>query len=121
MFGLGVQEMLVILVLGVLLFGSKLPNIGKSLGKTIVEFRKGLHGVEEEIAGATRDPEPSHAAPQPARPPERLSPAVPKFEETAGLAPAKMEEKAEPKLDAACPAPAKMEAEKAETASPVHA
>ena len=99
MFGLGIQEMLVILGLGVLLFGSKLPSIGKSLGKTIVEFKRGLHGVEDDIDQAARtEPAPAPAVPQPVRPPERLSPAVPKFEEQGEKAEAKPVEKVEPRL-----------------------
>lgn len=43
-------ELLVILVIGVLLFGKRLPEIGRSLGKGIVEFKKGLRGVEEDAA-----------------------------------------------------------------------
>ncbi len=38
---LGIQEMLVILVIALLVFGpGKLPEIGKSLGKGIAEFKK---------------------------------------------------------------------------------
>lgn len=49
MFGLGGQELLLLVVLGVLLFGRKLPEMGRSLGKTAVEFRKGLKGLEDEV------------------------------------------------------------------------
>ena len=51
--GLGMPEMLLLLLLGVLLFGRKLPDIGRSLGKTVIEFKKGVSGVEEEISSAT--------------------------------------------------------------------
>ena len=36
---------LIILVLGLLFFGRRLPEVGKNLGKTIVEFKKGLNGT----------------------------------------------------------------------------
>lgn len=49
MFGLSHWELLIILVIALLLFGRKLPEVGKSLGKGIVEFKKGLKGVSEEI------------------------------------------------------------------------
>lgn len=42
-------ELLIILVVGLLIFGSRLPSVGKNLGKSIVEFKKGIKGVEEEI------------------------------------------------------------------------
>lgn len=43
-------EWLVIAALGLLFFGKRLPEVGRSLGKGIVEFKKGLKGVEEEVA-----------------------------------------------------------------------
>jgi sec-independent protein translocase protein TatA len=46
---LGVLEMLVIMGIAVLLFGKRLPEVGRSLGKGIVEFKKGLRGIEEEF------------------------------------------------------------------------
>jgi sec-independent protein translocase protein TatA len=42
-------EWLVIAALGLLIFGKRLPEVGRSLGKGIVEFKKGLKGVESEI------------------------------------------------------------------------
>ena len=49
----GPPEMLIILVIAVLLFGKRLPEVGRSLGKGLVEFKKGIHGIEEEIESAT--------------------------------------------------------------------
>ncbi len=49
MFGLGVQELLVILVIVLVVFGpSKLPQIGSGLGKAIRDFKKGISGDEAE-------------------------------------------------------------------------
>ncbi len=42
-------EWIVIGIVGVLLFGKRLPEVGKSLGKGIVEFKKGLKGIEDEV------------------------------------------------------------------------
>jgi sec-independent protein translocase protein TatA len=50
-FGIGVQELLVILLICLLIFGAdKLPEIGKSIGKTIREFKKSLKdaGVSDD-------------------------------------------------------------------------
>lgn len=49
MFGLGAMETVVLCGLGLLLFGNKLPDVARSLGKTLVEFRKGWKGLEDEI------------------------------------------------------------------------
>jgi sec-independent protein translocase protein TatA len=63
-FGLGPQEILLLVVAGVLLFGRKLPDIGSSLGKTIVSFRRSMQGIEDDIQGAPAT-QPIPALPQP--------------------------------------------------------
>jgi sec-independent protein translocase protein TatA len=42
-------EMLLLMGLAVLIFGKRLPEVGRSLGKGIVEFKKGLSGAVEEL------------------------------------------------------------------------
>jgi sec-independent protein translocase protein TatA len=79
MFGLGGTEMFILLILGVLLFGKKLPEVGRSLGKGLVEFKKGLSGIEDDVTGSLRQAE--VAPPPPARPPQRIAATAPKFEE----------------------------------------
>src|SRR3954470_17422928 len=45
----GVTEWIIIGAIGLLLFGKRLPEVGRSLGKGIVEFKKGLKGIEDDI------------------------------------------------------------------------
>jgi sec-independent protein translocase protein TatA len=52
---LGAQEMIVLLIIGVLLFGRKLPEVGRYLGKSIVEFKKGIKGLEDEYESIPND------------------------------------------------------------------
>ena len=55
MFGIGVPEMVILGILGVLLFGKRLPEVGRSLGKGLMEFKKGVSGVQEELERAAND------------------------------------------------------------------
>lgn len=49
MFGFGgPYEILIILVIVLLLFGKRIPSVMRSLGSSIVEFKKGVGGIEDE-------------------------------------------------------------------------
>jgi sec-independent protein translocase protein TatA len=50
MFNIGPQEMFILFLIIILLFGAKrIPEIGKSIGRGIQEFKKGMREVENEI------------------------------------------------------------------------
>ena len=52
----GFEEWIVIAIIGVLLFGKRLPEMGRSLGKGIVEFKKGLKGIEDDVETSSSQP-----------------------------------------------------------------
>lgn len=53
MFGLGTQELLIILVLVMIVFGAgKLPQVGGALGKGLRNFKKGMNDADSEIEEA---------------------------------------------------------------------
>ena len=49
MFGLGPMEIMIVGVVAVLLFGNRLPEVGRSLGKGLIEFKKGLRDIQSEV------------------------------------------------------------------------
>lgn len=58
--GLGMQELLIVLVILLLLFGStRLPQLARGMGKSIKEFKKGINDGEDdadrEMADARRE------------------------------------------------------------------
>ena len=47
MFGLGPMELLIVAAVVLLLFGTRLPKVMRSLGEGIVEFKRGVQGIED--------------------------------------------------------------------------
>jgi sec-independent protein translocase protein TatA len=61
----GPAEMVIIAIVALLLFGRRLPEVGRSLGKGIVEFKKGLREVQDEVNKPSEDPPASKPPTQP--------------------------------------------------------
>ena len=45
---IGTTELIIIAIIVLILFGSRLPTVMRSLGQGVVEFKKGVQGIEEE-------------------------------------------------------------------------
>lgn len=77
MFGIGVPELILILVVGLIVFGpGKLPEMGRSLGKGIREFRKASNALTAAINAPEPPPAPPAAAAQPAAQPAQTVQAM---------------------------------------------
>lgn len=48
LFNLTQWELIAIVAVGLLLFGSRLPSIARSLGKSVTEFKKGVKDIQAE-------------------------------------------------------------------------
>ena len=49
-------ELIIVLVIALLLFGKRLPEVARSLGKGVVEFKRGVRGIEDDIEHADQQP-----------------------------------------------------------------
>jgi len=81
MFGISNMELMVLGVIALLLFGKRLPEVARSLGKGLTEFKRGMRGIEDEMHGAFREQprQTPQRRPEPPRDDERELRA-PKFE-----------------------------------------
>jgi sec-independent protein translocase protein TatA len=80
----GPQTIVIVLLVGILLFGNKLPEMGRVLARTIWEFRKTMSGIEDEVTASVRH------APDPGaqlKLPQRVTASEPSAAERNGLAP----------------------------------
>jgi sec-independent protein translocase protein TatA len=48
MFGVGTAEMVILAFIALILFGNRLPQTMRSVGRGISEFKKGVNGAEDE-------------------------------------------------------------------------
>ena len=55
--GIGQTELLVFLIIVMVLFGgARIPQLARSLGKSITEFKKGVAGIDEEKTDDSGEP-----------------------------------------------------------------
>ncbi|MDR3233035.1 MAG: twin-arginine translocase TatA/TatE family subunit [Planctomycetaceae bacterium] len=47
--------LIIVGIVALLLFGNRLPSVMRSLGRSVVEFKKGVNGIEEDIDEAVRN------------------------------------------------------------------
>lgn len=91
----GFQELLLIFVIALVIFGpSKLPELGKGLGRGIREFKKATQSIQEEVTEVVKDldkpPEPRNSSGL------KEAPAAPPVSPIAGSQPAAESQKSQP-------------------------
>lgn len=79
------MEIAIFGVIALLLFGKRLPEVARSLGKGIVEFKKGVRGIEDEVNSSTYNSSSNSSysntsSPRPAANDEPPAVTAPKFE-----------------------------------------
>jgi sec-independent protein translocase protein TatA len=97
---LGPLEMIMVMGVAVLLFGKRLPEVGRSLGKGIVEFKKGIRGIEEEFdLSSSSSRVPARRSEERTRSSNDPETSVPKFEPPSGAPIPQMEYESQPSHD----------------------
>ena len=79
MFGIGSMEMVILFVVALLLFGKRLPEVARSLGKGMMEFKKGLYDIQDEVTSAA-NARPASSQSRPIASDVREEATAPKFE-----------------------------------------
>jgi sec-independent protein translocase protein TatA len=78
------STMILLGIVGVLIFGRRLPELARSLGKSMAEFKQGMGGLErgfDDVANPSPNVGPTAAPAEPVRPPQRVAPTAPKFDD----------------------------------------
>ncbi len=78
--GIGSWELMILMVIALLLFGKRLPEVARNLGKGMMEFKKGMYDIQDEMtsASSSRPSTSSQSRPIPAD--AREEAIAPKFE-----------------------------------------
>jgi TatA/E family protein of Tat protein translocase len=81
-FNVGNTELLVILIVALLMFGGRLPEVARSLGKSVNMFKKGLKDVEDDLNAPDVPAAPPKSLPPPTTPPQATTSATTTTETT---------------------------------------
>ncbi len=81
--GIGAPELMIVGIIALLLFGKRLPEVARSLGKGITEFKKGVQGIDDEVHQASYSQSHSRESSRPAPADDRAELTAPKFEPPA--------------------------------------
>jgi sec-independent protein translocase protein TatA len=77
---------MILLTLGVLVFGKNLPEVGRSVGHLIAEFRNGVRGLGDSLGGSAGFAGRSVGSVEQPQRPRRVAPTAPKFVDETGPA-----------------------------------
>ncbi len=84
--GLGSSEMIIFATIALLLFGKRLPEVARSVGASLMEFKKGMQGIQEDVNRPGHSAPPAHTDTAASRPPvddEQDSMSAPRFQPPA--------------------------------------
>lgn len=79
MFGINPVTMVILLFIGVLLFGKDLPAVARNVAKHVLDFRRSLQGLHEDVLNDRPVSRPSEPMVRQSRRPQRIAPTAAKF------------------------------------------
>ncbi|MBC7818321.1 MAG: twin-arginine translocase TatA/TatE family subunit [Planctomycetaceae bacterium] len=80
MFGSHPVELLIVGIVALLLFGKRLPEVARSLGKGITEFKRGVRGIEDDVDTTSSSSTASRPSSRPVAEDRPVETTAPKFE-----------------------------------------
>ena len=87
---IGTSELLIILVIALIFFGGRLPDVARSLGRSFNQFKKGLGDVDDDMRKSMDDPpRTNHYSPPSASSSPSASQQQPRIDATVSSPPEK--------------------------------